>query len=328
MSDRTATKPSHSITLRQMRAFLLTAENGSASAAARIIGVSQPAVSLQLQELEKILHVKLIERVGVRMLPTAAGRALIEPVRRALAAVEQIEPTVASFRGEGSGLVRLGTGATACLHFLPGPLAQTRSRSPNLQILVVTGNSDEIVDAVENGSIDIGLITGDLRRSNPMIHVEPLLFDDLLGVVPKSIAHQFPQTLRPQDLAPFPLILFEPAGRTRQIIDAWFKSEGVKPIPAMELGSIEAIKAMVGSGLGVSVVPRLAAEPTSRNVAYRPLTRPVQRELCLAMRADKVLDAGVRALLEQLRAAANGSQFGHNGAANLPHDKPSQTRLD
>ncbi|MGE5158856.1 MAG: LysR family transcriptional regulator [Gemmatimonas sp.] len=293
-----------------MRAFLLTAENGSASAAARIIGVSQPAVSLQLQELEKILHVKLIERVGVRMLPTAAGRALIEPVRRALAAVEQIEPTVASFR-EGSGLVRLGTGATACLHFLPGPLAQTRSQNPNLQILVVTGNSDEIVDAVENGSIDIGLITGDLRRSNPMIHVESLLSEDLLGVVPKSIAHQFPQTLRPQDLVPFPLILFEPAGRTRQIIDAWFKSEGVRPIPAMELGSIEAIKTMVGSGLGVSVVPRLAAELTSRNVAYRPLTRPVQRELCLAMRADKVLDAGVRGLLEQLRAAANGSQFGH-----------------
>jgi DNA-binding transcriptional LysR family regulator len=304
VAGRLGGKLSHAITLRQIRAFLLTVENASASSAARVLGVSQSAVSQQLQELEKILHVKLLERVGVRMLPTQAGRALINPVRQALSAVEQIEPAIAEFRSEGSGMVRLGTGATACIHFLPEPLALTRAQMPNLQILVVTGNSDEIVNAVENGSIDVGLITGDLTRQNPMVHVEEILSEDLVAVVPKSMAHKLPEVLRPRDLAQLPLILFDPAGRTRDVINAWFSGDGIRPTAAMELGSIEAIKTLVGAGLGASLIPRLATEPATRNVIYRPIAQPVQRHLCLAMRVDKVLDSGLRTLLSHLRAAA------------------------
>ncbi|WP_316168119.1 MULTISPECIES: LysR family transcriptional regulator [unclassified Bradyrhizobium] len=302
--ERSARPLHHAITLRQMRAFLLTVEKSSASAAARLLGVSQSAVSQQLQEMEKLLQVKLLERVGVRILPTQAGRALMAPVRQALAAVERMEPAIAEFRNDGTGTVRLGTGATACIHFLPKPLAQIRAQLPKLQVLVVTGNTDEIVKGVENGSIDVGLITGDPARPNPTIHVEEILVEDLVAIVPKANACRLPETLRPRDLAGLPLILFHPAGSTRDIIDAWFQRDGVKPIAAMELGSIEAIKTLVGAGLGASLIPRLATNCLGPDIVSRPITGPIQRRLCLALRIDKVLDAGLRTTLAQLRSAA------------------------
>jgi len=299
-----AVRPLHAVTLRQMRAFLLTVEKSSASAAARLLGVSQSAVSQQLQELEKLLQVKLLERVGVRILPTQAGRALMAPVRQALSAVEQMEPAIVEFRTNGTGTVRLGTGATACIHFLPKPLARIRAHLPKLQVLVVTGNTDEIVSGIENGSIDVGLITGDLARPNPMIHVEEILAEDLVAIVPRMNMYRLPDTLRPRDLASVPLILFDPAGRTRDIINAWFQRDGVKPIAAMELGSIEAIKTLVGAGLGASLIPRLAAESLGADIVCRPIAEPIRRRLCLALRVDKVLDMGLRTTLAELRSAA------------------------
>lgn len=292
------------ITLRQLRAFLLTAENGSASMAARNLGVTQPAVSQQLQELETLLRVRLIERVGIRMLPTPAGRALIEPVRRAFATLDQIESTIAPFREPDAGLVRLGTGATACIHFLPEPLARTQAQMPNLQLVVVTGNTSAIMSAVEEGAIDIGLVTNEEGRSNPTVHMEHVLEEELVVILPKRLEHQLPAFLHQRDLARLPLILFDPAGRTRDIIDAWFRAEGIRPVPAMELGSIEAIKMLVGAGLGASLVPSLAARVLPAGVVCRRLARPPRRQLSLVLRADKVLDAGLRMLLGEIRSSA------------------------
>lgn len=304
MSSPRDTETRHTLTLRQLRAFLLTAQNGSASAAARQLRVSQPAISQQLQELEKLLRVKLIERVGTRMLPTRAGSALIDPVRRALAAIEVFEPTIAPYRNAEACNVRIGTGATLCIHFLPGPIARAKEKSPGMQVLVVTGNVDELVKGIEDGALDVGILTTERFYPSAALCVEPFFSEDFVGILPASLAGELPETLRPEDLARHPLILFEPAGRTREIMDAWFVRHGIRAVPAMELGSVEAIKNMVGAGLGVSLIPQLAANTADTKVVYRPLSPPLQRHLCVAMRGDKVLDAGLRAFLAELRAAA------------------------
>ncbi|KAF0100839.1 MAG: transcriptional regulator [Rhodospirillaceae bacterium] len=296
------------VTLRQLRAFLLTAENGSASMAARNLGVTQPAVSQQLQELETVLRVRLIERVGIRMLPTPAGRAMIQPVRRAFAALDQVEPAIAPFREADTGLVRLGTGATACIHFLPEPLARAQASMPNLQLVVVTGNTSDIVSGVEEGAIDVGLVTADELRSNPAVHLEHVFDEGLVAILPKRLEHQLPDLLRPQDFSHLPLILFDPAGRTRDIVNGWFRAGGVSPIPAMELGSIEAIKVLVGAGLGVSLIPDLATRSMPDTIVRRRLAQPVRRRLSLILRTDKVLDSGLRTLLAEIRASAESQQ--------------------
>src|SRR5690349_5214432 len=97
-------------TLRQLRTFLTVVELGSVSAAARALGLTQPAASQQLRELERSLGVRLLERAKGRTLPTAAGEAVLAPARRAQAAAEDVRVAAAAFRAGEVGRVRLGTG--------------------------------------------------------------------------------------------------------------------------------------------------------------------------------------------------------------------------
>src|SRR4051794_31928293 len=105
--------------LRQLRTFLAAVDTGSVTLAARSLGLTQPAASQQLRELERLLGVRLLDRAGGRTLPTAAGAALMAPARRAQAAVEDAAAAVAAHRSGEAGRVRLGTGATACIYLLP-----------------------------------------------------------------------------------------------------------------------------------------------------------------------------------------------------------------
>ena len=136
-------------TFRQMRTFLAVVETGGVSAAARLLNLTQPAASQQLRELERSLRVRLLDRVGGRSLPTAAGKALIEPARRAQAAVEDAMAVAAAHRAGEVGRVRLGTGATACIHLLPAVLAAAKQRMSGLDVIVATGSSINIIRQLE-----------------------------------------------------------------------------------------------------------------------------------------------------------------------------------
>ena len=302
--DSTLALPNDSrqlVTLRQLRAFLRTAQNASASAAARTLGVSQPAVSQQIQDLEKLLRVRLFDRVGIRMLPNAAGLALIEPARRVLAAMELVEPAVAPFRDKETAQIRLGTGATLCIHLLPELIARAKSHNPALHILVMTGNVDELVGAVEEGVLDLALVTTERLNPGPAFVMQQLFDEEFVAILPPALAAVLPSPVRADDLMQHPLILFEPAGRTREIMDNWFIAQGIRPVASMELGSVEAIKTMVAAGLGVSFVPGLALSRASPGLVRKRLHPPLKRHLSIVMRADKVPDAGLRSFVQQLR---------------------------
>jgi DNA-binding transcriptional LysR family regulator len=288
-------------TLRQIRAFLVTAEEGSASAAGKRLRVSQSAVSQQIHEFERQLQVRLLERLGSRFAPTPAGQALIEPVRRMLAALGDIDAAAAPFRHGNAGRVRMGTGATACIHFLPGPLERAKRRMPGLDLFIITGNTPEIVAAVADGSLDVGLVTAGRGGFGPMIETEDLYSDDIVAILPKATARDIPNPVRARELADLPLVLFEPGGATRDLIDRWFQSARLRPSPVMELGSVEAIKVLVRAGFACSLIPRLAIDSDEKQLAVRLISRPIARKLCLVLRSDKVLDRGLRTLLEELR---------------------------
>src|SRR5205807_3345447 len=110
-------------------------ELGSFSAAARRLNLTQPAVSLQIKQLEGRLGVRLIERIGRRAHPTAAGRDLLDHVKRVRAAVAGALDAMACHREGGISRVRLGTGATACIYLLPPVLRELRGRFPSLEIV-------------------------------------------------------------------------------------------------------------------------------------------------------------------------------------------------
>ncbi|MDJ0387638.1 LysR family transcriptional regulator [Roseomonas sp. E05] len=285
-------------TLRQLRTFLAVVDEGSVSLAARALGLTQPAASQQLRELERNLGVRLLDRAAGRSLPTAAGAAFAAPARRAVAAAEEAVAAALAHREGHAGRVRVGTGATACIHLLPPLLATLKQRLPALEVVVVTGNSDDMVRRLEEGALDCALVTLPLAH-NRALQVTPLLDDPLVALLPEAMAGPG-RAIRPPELAALPLILYEAGGRTRRLIDAWFERAGLSPRPAMELGSVEAIKGLVSSGLGASVLPLLAAGQAVPGTVVRPLEPALERKLGLVLRREKVLDRGLRALVEAL----------------------------
>lgn len=294
------TLPTHSTlpTHRQLRTFLATVETGGVSTAARALGLTQPAASQQLRELERALGVRLLERVGGRAVPTAAGQALCAPAARAQAAVEDVMTTAAAYRSGEAGRVRLGTGATACIYLLPPVLAAVRARMPGLEVQVATGNSAAICHQVETGALDVGLVTLPAPAGR-VLAVTPLRQDPLVALIPAGLAPPGPDVTAAM-LAALPLILYEPSGSTRAVIDDWFRAGDVVPRPIMQLDTIETIKVLVGQGLGASVMPLLAVGSPVAGAVTRTLRPALARRLGLVVRREKVRDRGLQVLLEAL----------------------------
>jgi DNA-binding transcriptional LysR family regulator len=290
------------LNLQYLRTFMTVADLGSFSAAAVRQGLTQPAVSLQVRQLERALGVRLMERIGRRPRPTAAGTNLLGYARQIDAVVlAAIESTA---HGAAAEPVRLGCGATACTYLLPGILGALHRRLPKLQFIVTTGNTREIAKAVEENLLDIALVTLP-SPGGRALEVMPVLQDEFVLVAhPKMTLPGRPTAAK---LSGVPMILFEPGGNTRRIVDDWFAAGGAAIRPSMSLGSVEAIKEMAREKLGCTILPRssLLRAQDRRNLVVKSLSPRLHRELAIVVRRDKPLFSGLRATLDALK--------------NLPH---------
>ena len=292
-----------SLNLDFLRAFVTVMELGSFSAAAARLNLSQPAISQQVRQLEKRLGVPLVERVGRRARPTAAGTALLAHAQRIDAAVSSALDAVAPHGTGTAGRVRLGTGATACIFLLPPVLRQLRLQYPDIEITVTTGNTADIVAAVEENSIDLGLVT--MPAAGRSLEVRPVIDDEFVAIAPAGM--RLPARLTPAALAKQPVLAFEPGGNTRRIADEWFARAGVEPRTVMSLGSVEALKEMVGAGLGCAILPQMAVrrERDQGALQVRPLTPRLHRRLAIVVRRDKPLYRPLGAAVELIQGLAN-----------------------
>ena len=289
-------------TLRQLRMLLAAIDTGSVSAAARSLNVSQPAATQQLRELERALGLRVIERAHGKVVATAAGDALLGAARRAQDAVEDVTSAARRLRTGDAGRIRLGTGATACIHLLPPALAAVKRRMPGLEVIVVTANTPEILERLKAGALDIAIVTAPVRLSRSLAQTR-IATDPLVALIPEALAPKSAAVSAAQ-LARLPLILYDTGGGTRQIMDAWFRRARVLPTPIMEMDNVEAIKVLVASGLGASIVPALAVKDRLRGAVVRPLRPASSRELVYVLRKGKVMDRGLRALIQELGRAA------------------------
>jgi DNA-binding transcriptional LysR family regulator len=293
--------------LDHLQTFADVVRLGSFSAAAARLNLTQPAVSLQVRQLELKLGLKLIERVGRKATPTAAGRALLRHAGGIDAAVNAALEDVAQHGSAVIGRVRIGIGATACIHILPPILSELRRRFPKLDLVVNTGNAPEILRAIEDNSLDLGLVTlpPNNRSLGRALDATPLIDDDFMAITPaKHAALRLPDPATPAAMMALPLVIPEPGGNTRSLIDGWFAAAGFTPKAGMELDSVEAIKQLVGAGLGCSVLPGMAlTTPESRRgLEVHALKPRLTRQLALVLRRDKPLSRGLRETIAALRA--------------------------
>jgi DNA-binding transcriptional LysR family regulator len=279
----------------------------SFSRAAEVLHLSQPAVSLHVRQLEEALGLPLLERVGRRATTTQAGALLLERGGRALEALEAAAASIHALRGVVAGRVKVGTGATASIYLLPAVLRRLRARYPEIELVIVTGNTPEIAEAVADNSLDLGIVTLPVRPRH--LAVTPFYADRLVAIVPPD--WRWPsrrgrggrrRALAPRDLAGEPLILYERGGTIRQIIEDWFRRGRVTPRVAMELGNGEAIKELVSAGLGPSITSWVSvrAEAHAGTLRVIPLAPPLVRRLGIIKRRDKPDNPALRSLLRAL----------------------------
>jgi DNA-binding transcriptional LysR family regulator len=257
------------ITLRQLEVFAEVLKSGSTTQASQMLSLSQSAVSAALTDLEGQLGVQLFDRVGKRLVVNEHGRLLYP---RALATLEQATEIEQLFR-EDNGAIRVYASSTIGNYILPEIIARYRRDFPSLPLELSVGNSQDVITAVSDFRVDIGLIEGPCHAAE--IIAEPWLEDELVVfAAPGSALLTGEVTL--VRLAEAPWILRERGSGTREIVDYLLLSHLPEFHLGMELGNSEAIKHAVRHGLGISCLSRrvIAEQLDSGTLVELPVPLP------------------------------------------------------
>ena len=251
--------------------FRAVAEQHSFRKAAEELYLTQPAVSLQIKALEEDIGVQLFDRTGARIALTQAGKVLLGYSRRANALFVQAEHEIAALSGDHAGQLALGASSTIAQYVLPRLLGEFSREHPRVHPTMISGNTEHIVEAVEEQKIALGLIEGPARSRD--VKAEPFLEDELVLIV--SAAHEWAElkSIPCSEIAAAPLLMRERGSGTRRVVEMALARQGVKANSlhiVMELDSTEAIKSAVEAGLGVGFVSRWAiAKDLRLNNSFR-----------------------------------------------------------
>ena len=258
------------ITLRQLAVFAEVLKSGSTTQASQMLALSQSAVSAALTDLEGQLGVQLFDRVGKRLVVNEHGRLLYP---RALALLEQATEIEQLFR-EDNGAIRVYASSTVGNYILPEIIARYRRDFPALPLEMSVGNSQDVINAVADFRVDIGLIEGPCHTAE--IVSEPWLEDELVVFAsPTSPLLQGKVTL--ERLASAPWILRERGSGTRELVDYLLLSHLPQFHLGMELGNSEAIKHAVRHGLGISCLSRRVIAEQLESGTLREIAIPLPR---------------------------------------------------
>jgi len=249
----------------RLTVFRAVARHLSFRKAAEEIYLTQPAVSLQIKALEEDLGVQLFDRTGSRVALTAAGRVLLENAEHAHDLLMSAEHNIAALSGELAGQLALGASTTIAQYLLPRMLGEFLREHPQVQLSLVSGNTERIVDALVKHEIALGFIEGPSRSKD--VKEEPFLVDELVLIVPAAHEWAERERIATNELALAPLLMREHGSGTRHVVEMALESHGLRPASlaiAMELDSTEAIKSAVEAGLGVGFVSRWAIAKDAR----------------------------------------------------------------
>ena len=242
---------------RRLQVFYTVAKQLSFTKAAEQLFMTQPAVTFQVKQLEEHYNTRLFERSHGRIALTPAGRLVMEYAGRILGLNEELETRVGELAGAVSGPLLLGASTTIAEVILPQVLGEFKARHPQVQAYMTVGNSDTIEHRVADHSLDLGLIESPSHL--PSLHTEVCCDDELVMIC--APGHRLAQLagVTPAQIAAEPYVSRESGSGTREFADQYFRQNGVVPEDLniiMELGSGEAIKGVVETGAGVSVMSR------------------------------------------------------------------------
>ncbi|HYA22798.1 MAG TPA: LysR family transcriptional regulator [Terriglobales bacterium] len=271
----------------QLVTFLEVAKLGSFSRAGQKVFRSQSAVSAQIRQLEQEYGDKLLDRSGKTVRLTPAGRVLFAYAERMQKLREESLLAVADQGVTARGTLIIGANEATCLYVLPKVFAEYCRLYPEVQIHIYRNFSYKIIEKLENGSIDVGIVT--LPVKSPSLKVHSIFRDQLMLMAAPDSPLAGKKHVSVEDIAKQPLLLPK-TGYSRQVMDKLFRPYNSNLQIRMELPSVGMIKRFVAAGLGVSLISNSFAR--DEVVAGQVVLIPIQnvelwRELGLAYRRDR-----------------------------------------
>jgi DNA-binding transcriptional LysR family regulator len=245
---------------RQLAAFCAVVEKSSFSQAAEKLGVTQPAVSLQVRALEERLGQTLLDRSGRRVEATEAGLRLYRSAQRMLALEEQLYEEVAADSGDLQGTLAIGASTGPGAHLVPLLLCEFQREHPDLHVALSIWDTQTVSDKVAARELELGVV-GALRRSRSL-EFEPLVRDEIVLAVPPRHPTAG-RSISLDDLRKETVIAMQEGAGVRQVVDEELRRAGLRVRelePKLELGLQESVKSAVAAGFGVTFISRTAIE--------------------------------------------------------------------
>ncbi len=249
----------------QLRAFVTVVDRGSFSAAARAMGVSQPAVTMQVQGLEADLGVTLLDRRYRRVDLTEAGRSLMPHARKVLEQLDEARDDIEALSGTVSGRLTIAASSTPGDYLIPSLLGSFIAENPEVGISIAISDTARVVEAVESGAAQYG-ITGAIVRG-ARCRFEELGHDELVLIAPTSSPLAARKAIPLAELCDEPWVFRESGSGTRLVAERLLAENGLETTELrvmVELGTGEAIVSAVEGGLGIAVVSRYVADKALR----------------------------------------------------------------
>jgi molybdate transport repressor ModE-like protein len=295
------------VTIRQLRALAAVAKCGSVTAASNQLGLTQPAVTQQLHQLQQQVGLPVVQRTGEGMLLTDAGREVLQLSQRIEAAVKSCQQSIDMMTGRAGGSVSIGAVSTA-KYIVPHAIAAFSRLHPKIDLKLSIGNRGEIRQAMHGYDLDFAV----MGRPPEDVEVEAHLIGDHPHVIVAAKNHWLANDsgLAVADLSHETFLTREQGSGTRILMEGFFNKAEFQPHIGMEMSSNETIKQAVIAGLGIAFISAhtIAAEvDDGRLVMLDVAGVPVVRQWFVVKRRDKILLPPAQALLEFLRS--EGAKF-------------------
>lgn len=287
---------------RQLEAFIAVVEHSNFTRAAKVLHISQPAVSFQIRNLEEQLGAQLLERLGRQVRLTPAGEVVYSEAKNILAAEERMREALAGLNSLETGKVVVGASTIPGEYVLPRLAGEFKNLYPGVQIVLRIGESTKVAEWLLDRTVDLGVVG--VTVDNAQLRFTRIFSDELVVVMPVGhrLAAQTEVTL--EQLLKEPFVLRGPGSGTRKVFEHALTQAGLSPRrlnAVMELDTTRAVLSAVEAGVGVSVVSRWAVAELDRSLEVRSVAGGhLVRELFLAENTTRYMAPATKRLAEYL----------------------------
>lgn len=310
--------------VRHIEIFRAIMRGGTLTAAGASLGISQPAVSKLLAQLEDRLGCALFERIGGRLSPTQEARLLFPEVDRVFRQIEALGALARDIGASRIGLLRIGVSLPLAASLLPRALSVFRERRPQVKIHLHALPKKEITEGLALGDIDVALTLSPILA--PTIRVEPLFAAEICAILRDDDPLASADALTPASLSERPLISYGSHAEIGAALDEAFAAEGLRRDVAVQVATSVAALPLVAGGLGIALTDGLALAHAPPGLLARPFRPAISLAVSLSFNEARPESRFLGAFRESLREAVGATkEFTAPGVANGIFGRPRRS---